>query len=226
MSRFLCMICAIFNVLNSYSQRQLHGTYRQYFDYIAQTDVQYQLYPDGRFIYESWDDVGDYIGFGNYTMSKDSITFNYHDIPEKNQNLMIYAKDSQDTISYLAVFSSIDRSVIFRCSYEIIENDSTIERGEGDGFGQLRFVLKPNQILKGIIYQPNSSSLLNIPNVFKIHYEKMSLDYVILTPSVRHATHFIASKTETFQLKVYRKANYFGIKKNNNWQLFEKISNN
>lgn len=214
----MCLVC----LQNLAAQPKLNGHYYQELEYLAEYAVHYEFFSDGTFIYESWDDMGEYFGMGQFKVENDSIHFIYQDVPNESKSTKFYKNQSQDTLSSLTVYNALSSGKKISLGYEILAKDVLIDRGESDASGRILFSLKEGQSLKVVAYQYDSKSILNEANQFMIPYEEGFYDYVATMPLMRTTTHYSGHKIESYPFKLYRKGRFFGIKKRGAWIMFEK----
>lgn len=220
---FLIVFC--FQLIAALAQKKLLGSYKVDLDFIAQYDIRFEFYKDGSFVHEEWDDIGDYFGLGIYELSHDSLFLHYQNIPKQGKSFQIVKNENEDSLSSLIVVNSLSRRKATQLAYEVIEDKNRIEIGKSDALGRIYFSLEEGQYIKIVAYQFSSSSIIQHPLEFKISYENKNKDYVVFYPGVRDYTHFWSARTIAYPVKVYRKARYFGIKKQKEWLIFEKIAN-
>ena len=220
--RAFCLISLALFITSIQAQKKLLGNYTQDFDYIAESDIHFEFFEDGSFIYEAWDDVGDYIGLGDYKLLNDSLFLYFLDIPEQSKRQQLIKKGRQDSLSRLIVYSTLNRREAIRVGFEIIEDEKQIERGTSDVFGKIYFSLKEGQYIRAMAYRLSSNSILHNTTEIKVDFENKNMDYIVFIPAVSYNTQFFEKKTKVYPIKVYRKGKYFGIEERCTWLWFEK----
>lgn len=201
------------------------GNYKVDLDFIAQYDIHFEFFNDGSFVHEEWDDIGDYFGLGRFELSHDSLFLYYQNIPKRVRSFQIVKGENEDSLSSLIVVNSLNRREATQLAYEIIEDEKLIETGKSNALGRIYFSLEEGQYIKIVAYQFGSNSIIKNPLEFKISYENKNQDYVVFYSGLKDYTQFWSARTIAYPVKVYRKGRCFGIKKQKEWLMFEKMAN-
>lgn len=219
----LAFIINAFICFNSVAQNQLIGVFEEERAPIAESELRYRFFEDGAFVYQYWDDVGDYFGFGSYDLDSHYINFNYIDIPEFAKSIKIISAENNDTCSMLHVLNPLMPGVLWNVSYQITNKDSIIKTGKADELGFVYFNLDSNQNITVYAHSENNPASFVSYAQFSIKASDQPKDFVVYANGLMKSTSFIQHKIESYPIKINRKGDTFKIKINEEWTWYNQI---
>ena len=216
----LIFIISFITCLRLQAQLPLTGIFLQEQPDLAESEMLYRFFDDDTFVYQYWDDVGNYLGVGRFKLDKKSITFYYQHIDKRLKKMKMITLDHQDTVSRLRVINPIIPHEKLNVNYQILKEDTVVETGKSDALGFIYFNIQPNEKMR--VYVES----LNLPNGFMAYSQftvlpsEKSRDYVVYATLIDRYTQFYPEKTVAFPIKVNK--NDFRLKINNEWMWYNK----
>ncbi len=224
MKNFVFGILILIFTYSGYAQ-QLLGCYTIHFAGIGDSDERYWFKDDGTFRYEAWDDTGDYIGIGEYSLKSDSIVLKFVEIPEWVITPELIREESADSLSTITVLNPWGNLNTSPFSYKMFMGEEMLERGESDAFGRASIKLDAGKTLKIWSGTFETNSALYYPFSWEIEGDTTSINYVILNSGFRNKPVSIKAQTVAYPFFMkQRKAKSFRIKKHSDWKTFKKCN--
>jgi hypothetical protein len=215
------LYCCLFGC-NTTAQ-QLLGRYSVVHEGIGSSETLYRFYDDGTFVYQSWDDVGDYFGRGTFVLSKKQITFQFLTIPEGLKTETVFSKENNDTCFTLRVFNPLIPHERPEFSFQINRQDTIVRKGNSDALGLAQFQLYPQEEM--IVYVQDTNPLPSFFSFsqFTITTDAHSKDFIISTHGLKAYTQFLKEKSVSYPMRLKQKGKSFLLKKQGEWVLYNRI---
>lgn len=149
-----CLLCilTILNIEVNAQTKQLVGDFHESTSMWDQEQNYLSFYANQTFTYYKWSDFGDFYGAGRYTITKDSISFEFcsTDFAQNKFEILEGEVDSAAASNGLSLFRAlhaVNPNIAMMLSYQLFRNDPLISQGGESAFGVLKLALKEGDSL-------------------------------------------------------------------------------